>query len=166
VRRVLGCAVLIIVIAACSGGDFIRTEKRLPSFRIVDVALAASVDRAIQDEADRRAAIYAAAVEAALAEQERERIRGIEEARINEIWARWTAVGRCEQPGHGVGGVEWTVQSSTYSGGLGISNGAWRENGGLAIAPNAGLADPWSQMLIAENIMARHGRRAWGCPVP
>jgi hypothetical protein len=82
-----------------------------------------------------------------------------------EIEARWTVVGRCEQPLPG-GGIQWTLVSSTYSGGLGISNAAWRQWGGLAYASNAGLADPWSQMQVAETIRLAVGRGAWGCPVP
>lgn len=105
---------------------------------------------------------YLAAVDAYLAALA---AREAEEARLAVLWARWWTVGRCEQPTRD-GGVEWGLVSSTYSGGLGISNAAWREWGGTEFAPNAGLASPWQQIEVAERIRGAVGRGAWGCPVP
>lgn len=116
-------------------------------------------DAAFAEEYARQVAVWVEAVEA------EERARLAEEARLAVLWARWWAVGRCEQPTRD-GGVEWTLQSSVYSGGLGISNAAWRQWGGLSYAPNAGLASPWQQIEIAERIREAVGRGAWGCPVP
>lgn len=104
-------------------------------------------------------------VDAYLAALEAERLRAEEAARVAVIVARWTAVGRCEQPLPN-GGIQWTLQSSTYSGGLGISNAAWTAWGGLSYASNAGLATPWQQMMVAETIYSRYGASAWGCPIP
>lgn len=78
---------------------------------------------------------------------------------------RWTGVHNCEQPD------SWTVagrfgNGMSGGGGLGISNAAWRENGGGQYAPIPGQATPREQMEIAERILARHGRGAWECPVP
>jgi Transglycosylase-like domain len=108
---------------------------------------------------DEQVEIYLSALEVA-------RVQAIHDAWVAAIQARWYTVGRCEQPGSGEGGVQWTVQSSVYSGGLGISNAAWAQWGGLAYAPNAGQATPWQQMMVAESILATVGPRAWGCRVP
>lgn len=120
----------------------------------------------IPDVASAIAAAVDAQVDTYLAALEAERVRVAEEQRVAVIIARWTAVGQCEQPTGPGGSIQWTLQSSTYSGGLGISLGAWIAAGGLMYAPNAGLATPWQQMLIAETIYSRYGQSAWGCRIP
>lgn len=150
---------VLVAAAACGGGERARIEPQPQESAVLvlgpeaaDAAALGDIAARVQAEID----AYLVAVEAA---------RVAEEQRRAVIWARWWTVGRCEQPTRD-GGVEWTLVSSTYSGGLGISNAAWRQWGGLEFAPNAGLADPWSQMMIAERILGAVGRRAWGCPVP
>src|SRR5262245_23512240 len=43
----------------------------------------------------------------------------------------WLRIGRCEQPGDGYGGVDWSASGRTghghFQGGLGISSGLWRD---------------------------------------
>jgi len=107
---------------------------------------------------DEATAVYLSGLEVA-------RLQAVYDVWVAEIEARWFAVGRCEQP-TADGGIQWTLQSSVYSGGLGISNAAWVQWGGLAYASNAGLATPWQQMMVAEAIKDSVGRSAWGCPVP
>ena len=80
----------------------------------------------------------------------------------------WLRIGRCEQPGSGYGGIEWTVDGVfgnglAGGGGLGISNGAWSEAGGQQYAPRPGGASPFQQMEVATRIYQRHGPGAWGC---
>lgn len=66
------------------------------------------------------------------------------------VWVelqRWAKVEGCEEPVTG-----WTTEGSVYSGGLGISDVNWRAYGGLAFAPNGGLATPEQQIEVAERI--------------
>lgn len=87
-----------------------------------------------------------------------------EAARAASLWARWGPVNRCEQGG------EWHAYGRFGNGlmgggGLGISDGAWQENGGTAYASTAAGASPEQQMIVAERIFERYGPGAWGCPV-
>lgn len=75
----------------------------------------------------------------------------------------WFAIGRCEQPGSGLGGVDWTVHSDTYSGGLGFANSTWTEYRDPAMPENAGDATPAQQMWVADVLWARYGPDPWGC---
>lgn len=82
-----------------------------------------------------------------------------------ELWLR---IGRCEQPGDGYAGINWTAQGTFGNGlqgggGLGMSNGAWAENGGLAYAPVPSGATPNQQMTVAQRVRDRYGPGAWGC---
>lgn len=70
--------------------------------------------------------------------------------------AAWSKVAQCEQGGN------WHVIGSVYSGGLGILNINWEYYGGLAFAPNAGLATPAEQITIAERIQSNPPDQ-WGC---
>ena len=49
-------------------------------------------------------------------------------------------------------GGDWGMQGSIYSGGLGFLNETWVAYGGLEFAPNAGLATPEQQVIVAERI--------------
>lgn len=75
----------------------------------------------------------------------------------------WLAVNRCEQGGdwhaYGVFG-----NGLVGGGGLGISDGAWREWGGLQFAPTAAGATPFEQIVVASRGYRLHGPGAWGCP--
>lgn len=64
---------------------------------------------------------------------------------------KWTKVSICEQGGR------WHIQGPRFSGGLGISNHNWDFFGGREFAPNAGLATPEQQVVIAKRIQAYGG---------
>lgn len=88
-----------------------------------------------------------------------------EAAYAASLWARWGPVNQCEQGG------DWHAYGTFGNGlrgggGLGISDGAWQENGGTEYGPNAAAATPEQQMIVAERIYDRYGASAWGCPVP
>lgn len=74
----------------------------------------------------------------------------------------WDAIHACEQPD------SWMIQGRFGNGllgggGLGISDGAWNENGGQQYAPQPGQASPLDQMRVAGHILRRYGPGAWGC---
>lgn len=62
------------------------------------------------------------------------------------VMAKWNKVAWCETHGN------WRMQGATFSGALGISNVVWNEMGGQEFAPNAGLATPQEQVVIATRI--------------
>lgn len=62
------------------------------------------------------------------------------------VVAEWDKVNQCEEGG------KWGIQGPVFSGGLGISNHNWIAYGGGRYAPNAGLATPYQQILIAQRI--------------
>lgn len=74
-------------------------------------------------------------------------------------WFRFVRLARCEQPGEGRYGVDWSNQGPTYGGGLGIYKGTWYA---------AGTPYPlWSgsipeTLLVADAIRDRFGITAWG----
>ena len=69
----------------------------------------------------------------------------------------WQRVADCETGG------DWSMQGSTYSGGLGIANSSWLAYGGGQYAPNAGLATPEEQVAIANAISGGVVPDANGC---
>lgn len=74
----------------------------------------------------------------------------------------WLAINRCEQGGdwHAYGRFGNGLMGG---GGLGMSDGAWREWGGTEFAPTAAGASPWAQMVVASRGYARYGGSPWGC---
>lgn len=74
----------------------------------------------------------------------------------------WLVKNRCEQGGdwHAYGPFK---NGLVGGGGLGISDGAWVSWGGLAYAPNASLASPWAQMVVASTGWEQQGDGPWGC---
>lgn len=62
--------------------------------------------------------------------------------------AAWSKVAVCESQG------DWSVQGATHSGGLGFSNSTWAtpRYDGTQFAPNAGLATPAEQVVVAMRI--------------
>lgn len=76
--------------------------------------------------------------------------------------AHWHAINRCEQGGdwHAYGRFGNGLMGG---GGLGMSDGAWREWGGTQFAPTAAGATPYAQMVVASRGYARHGGSPWGC---
>jgi len=77
-----------------------------------------------------------------------------EKARRDSVW---DAIAACETQGN------WSMQGSSYSGGVGFSNAAWDSFGGREFAPNAGQATREQQIVVAERIRAAAGYGAWGC---
>lgn len=82
----------------------------------------------------------------------------IEMERQAAIVAAWTPLAVCEQAG------DWAVQGARFSGGLGFANVTWDAFGGREFAPNAGLATPYEQTVIATRVRDAVGPTAWdGC---
>jgi hypothetical protein len=71
--------------------------------------------------------------------------------------AVWDRMAQCETGGN------WEHSGPTWSGGLGIYRGTWREAGGTDFAPLPRDASREEQIIVAERIRARHGWTAWGC---
>lgn len=74
----------------------------------------------------------------------------------------WHAINRCEQGGdwHAYGRFGNGLMGG---GGLGISDGAWRDWGGTQFAANAAGASPYAQMIVASRGYARYGGSPWEC---
>lgn len=69
----------------------------------------------------------------------------------------WDGIARCET------GSNWSMQGSTYSGGVGFANTTWNGFGGQQFAPNAGQATKEEQIIVAERVYAQYGLSGWGC---
>jgi hypothetical protein len=67
------------------------------------------------------------------------------------------AIAACETQGN------WSMQGSSFSGGVGFSNAACDSFGGREFAPNAGQATREQQIVVAERIRSSVGLGAWGC---
>jgi Transglycosylase-like domain len=68
-----------------------------------------------------------------------------------DIMAKWNKVAWCEQHGN------WHFNGSIYDGGLGMLRGNWYAYGGREFAPEAHLATPEEQVVVARRIQARAG---------
>ncbi|MFD9457993.1 transglycosylase family protein [Streptomyces sp. NPDC059985] len=68
----------------------------------------------------------------------------------------WDRVAACES-----GGKWSTPMRNGSSGGLQITNTAWRTYGGLKFAPRANQASRAQQISVAERILHAHGPRSW-----
>jgi Transglycosylase-like domain len=68
-----------------------------------------------------------------------------------DIMAKWNKVAWCEQHGN------WHFNGSTYDGGLGMLRTNWHAYGGTQFAPEAHLATPEEQVVVARRIQARAG---------
>lgn len=116
------------------------------------------LDAAVAEyEAQLRAEEEAARVEAERAAAEAARYAG-----IFPSVEHWLRIHQCEQPD------SWTVHGRFGNGmmgggGLGLSDAAWVEWGGLQYGPHAGTADPLDQMRVASVGYGRHGGSPWGC---
>lgn len=72
-------------------------------------------------------------------------------------------IGRCEQPGNGWEGVNWTHRGS-YNGGLGILNVNWTVAARALNLPSpAYLASPAQQIAGARYHAAHHSFNGWTC---
>jgi len=69
----------------------------------------------------------------------------------------WDGIATCETGGN------WSMQGSSYSGGLGFANTTWSGYGGHEFASNAGQASREEQIVVAERVYAEHGLSGWGC---
>lgn len=76
-----------------------------------------------------------------------------------------TKIGRCEQPGNGQYGINWTADGYTssghFAGGLGISVSLYTQYSGGHYAP---ADSPDEQIRVFGIIWGVFGQRAWGCP--
>lgn len=75
----------------------------------------------------------------------------------------WLAIGRCEQPGPGYGGVYWAHTGPTYQGGLGFWYGTWSSFRYPGMPSNAGYATWRQQMKVANRLYDAYGTSPWGC---
>lgn len=75
----------------------------------------------------------------------------------------WVRIGRCEQPGRGYMGVNWSHRGPTYMGGLGFWYGTWASFKESWMPSNAGDASWRAQMIVANKLYARYGVSPWGC---
>ena len=74
---------------------------------------------------------------------------------------RWFSLGRCEQPGQGIGGVDWTNAGPSFIGGLGFAASTWRAYKPAAY-PDPPNATPWQIIIVGERVKADVGITAWG----
>lgn len=69
-------------------------------------------------------------------------------ATSSDGWSEWDWQAQCETGG------DWSMQGSSYSGGLGFANSSWDAYGGQEFAPNAGQASREQQIIVAERIQS------------
>ncbi len=60
----------------------------------------------------------------------------------------WDGIAACETGGN------WSMQGSTFSGGVGFANSTWSGFGGRQFAANAGQATREQQIVVAERVYA------------
>lgn len=75
----------------------------------------------------------------------------------------WVAIGKCEQPGSGYMGVNWSHTGPTYQGGLGFWYGTWSGFKYPGMPSNAGYATWRQQMKVANRLYDAYGTSPWGC---
>lgn len=75
----------------------------------------------------------------------------------------WVRIGRCEQPGRGYKGINWSHKGPRYQGGLGFYSGTWAAFKEPHMPSNAGYATWRQQMWVANKLYARYGTSPWGC---
>lgn len=80
--------------------------------------------------------------------------------RNHDLWVR---LGRCEQPGRGYKGINWSHTGPTYQGGLGFWYGTWSSFKFRGMPSNAGYATWRQQMKVANRLYDRYGTSPWGC---
>ena len=68
----------------------------------------------------------------------------------SSIMKMWSKVNICEMGGR------WNVKGPVFSGGLGIKNINWKYFGGLEFAPDASLATPMQQVVVAQRIQGNN----------
>ena len=85
------------------------------------------------------------------------------EAKMPKNWRIWIAMGRCEQPGRGAWGVNWSHTGPTYQGGLGFYYRTWQGWKPKGYPSNAGYATWRQQMNVANRVANDVGFSAWSC---
>lgn len=75
----------------------------------------------------------------------------------------WVRIGRCEQPGSGYMGINWSHHGPTYQGGLGFWYGTWQAFKESWMPSNAGDASWRAQMQVANKLYRAYGTSPWGC---
>jgi len=75
----------------------------------------------------------------------------------------WVRIGRCEQPGAGYQGVNWSHTGPTFQGGLGFWYGTWSGFKYPGMPSNAGYATWRQQMRVANRLYGMYGTSPWGC---
>lgn len=75
----------------------------------------------------------------------------------------WVTIGRCEQPGSGYQGINWSHTGPTYQGGLGFWYGTWSGFKYPGMPSNAGYASWRQQMKVANRLLSLYGTSPWGC---
>lgn len=93
----------------------------------------------------------------------KKRWKRIKESLLPENHDLWIRIGRCEQPGDGYMGVNWSFDGATFQGGLGIWYGNWDSLKPRGYPADAGQADWRQQMEVANRLAANYGFSAWGC---
>lgn len=72
-------------------------------------------------------------------------------------------IGRCEQPGDGMYGINWSHRGPRYQGGLGLYSATYLDNRPSGAPDNAGDATISQQLAAGRKIYYRYGFGAWGC---
>ena len=85
------------------------------------------------------------------------------QAKMPQNWRLWIAMGRCEQPGRGAWGVNWSHTGPTYQGGLGFYYATWQHWKLKGYPSNAGYATWRQQMIVAQRVANSVGYSAWSC---
>lgn len=88
---------------------------------------------------------------------------------VDSAWEQLVAlagrIGRCEEPGSGWLGIDWTADGWTsaghFAGGLGMRVDLYATLSGGHYAPND---PPEEQVRVFGIAWAQLGQRAWGCP--
>lgn len=75
----------------------------------------------------------------------------------DEDRAAWQRVAICETSG------DWSMQGSSFSGGVGFANSTWLAYGGAEFAPNAGMATMDQQITVAKRIVGNNVPDQNGC---
>lgn len=76
-------------------------------------------------------------------------------------WQLWIRVGRCEQPGNGKWGINWSMHGS-FEGGLGFASSSWDAYKPKGYPDSAGDAT-WRQQMVTANRLWKNAGWGWGC---
>jgi hypothetical protein len=125
------------------GAELISAQKKVAA-RPVEAVLVTHAETVTRQQQ------IAAAVAAAQAAAHAEKMRP-------KTGVNWDGIAECETGGN------WSMQGSTFSGGVGFANSTWNGFGGRQFAPNAGQATREEQIVVAERVYARYGLSGWGC---